>query len=91
MTTYIIKMRVDLRNILKQADMELKTPVISMIFQILLRCLQRITTEAIKIDDPRIIEELDTLGLIKWEEGEYEKFKEKYKDQDFIKEKRKED
>lgn len=64
MTTHTIAMKVDIVNLMKQAVVELKTPAISIGFQIALTRLLQIAKRAVEIKDEEILKELELLCLV---------------------------
>lgn len=67
--TIKMKMRVDIQNLMLQSAKEMNSFGITMGFQISQGCLIRIAKRAIELNDEALLEELDTLCLIKNTEG----------------------
>lgn len=60
-----LKFTVDIQNLMLMTVREVKTPGIAIGFQLTLGCLYRIAKRAVEINDEKILEELETLCLIK--------------------------
>lgn len=60
-----MKVRVHIQNLMLQAAQAMQAPGYVMGFQIAEQCLLRIAERAVEIGDETILEELDTLMLVK--------------------------
>jgi hypothetical protein len=61
----MIRMEVDMKNILLQAAKECRNPVISIAMSMIMTSMITIAKEALKTDNEVIKEELRVLGIIK--------------------------
>ena len=62
--------RAHLPNIIQVAAKKLNDPVIAGGFLVVIEALERIAAQAMKIDDPRILIDLESIGMLKFDSSE---------------------